>query len=478
MSRTSRQTSLYLTVNLILLLREFNHSVKFNKAGTLSNQTLNQSSRNLNQSGGNRTSYGRLLISRIFLSTVVIAKSAYIYIGKDLWKGFVGYIYIYIYIYNPQRSYRKGFALKGIQQHVIKMNNPSTIGPDELLTVRFPDLKENQVIIPGTRKLTFNIFLSGTDANRTLVGNLGRNIIRKLVKFEGNEIISTDDYDILYSYYECCKRTTKRRSAVFQGIVEAGGQTENAIKHRVNAGDKASNASDETLASIFDNKFCIPLDFQILESSLPLYQYGLGRRLTYELTFADYFDVIKASNPDASYMISNISQEFDTVTNASLASQIRTEYTKSSTLYDRILRARIISINNSDTSFSVDINSLLKSLEGVLHIFTKERSATKFNRDTEEFFNPKISKVDVTVKGLPDELYVQNMEYRHQCDEIMKHFGEGRLKEAGAIQKDQQLHNINIALYYTDKYALSLDFRTIDDNRRPKLGHPLRTNRM
>ena len=35
--------------------------------------------------------------------------------------------------------------------------------------------------------------------NRTLVGNLGRNIIRKLVvKLEGNEIISTDDYDILY----------------------------------------------------------------------------------------------------------------------------------------------------------------------------------------------------------------------------------------------------------------------------------------
>ena len=103
---------------------------------------------------------------------------------------------------NPQRSYRKGFALKGLRQHIIKTNNPSTIGPDELLTIRFPDLKENQVIIPGTTKLTFNITLAGTDVNRTLVGNLGRNIIRKLVvKLEGNEIISIDDYNILYSYY-------------------------------------------------------------------------------------------------------------------------------------------------------------------------------------------------------------------------------------------------------------------------------------
>ena len=118
---------------------------------------------------------------------------------------------------------------------------------------------------------------------------------------------------------------------------------------------------------------------------------------------------------------------------------------KSSILYDRIRRARIIPLNNSDMSFSVDINSPSKSLKGVLLIFTKERSATKFTRDTEEFFNPKTMKVEVTVEGVPDELYAQNMEYRHQYDEIVKHFPEGWLKEAGTIQKDLQLHNVNRA---------------------------------
>ena len=375
---------------------------------------------------------------------------------------------------NPQRSYRKGFALKGLRQHIIKTNNPSTIGPGELLTVHFPDLKENQVIIPSTTKLTFNVSLAGTDVNRTLVGKLGRNIIRKpVVKLEGNEIISTDDYDVLYSYYDCWKCTNERLNAVFQGIVEADSQTGNAIKHRINAGDKANNAKDQTVASIYDNRFCIPLDFEILESSLPLYQYGLGSHLTYELTFADYSDVIKSTDPDATYKISNVSLEFDTITNASLASQIRTEYVKSSILYDRILRAHMIPLNNSNMSFSIDINSPSKSLKGVLLIFTKERSATKFTRDTEEFFNPKIMKVEVTVKGVPNELYAQNMEYRHQYDEIVKHFAEGWLKEAGAIQKDLQLHSVNIASFYTDKYALWLDFRTIDNNRLHGLGRRL-----
>ena len=367
---------------------------------------------------------------------------------------------------NPQRSYRKNFALKGLHQHIIKTNNPSTIGPDELLMVYFHDLKENQVIIPSTTKLTFNIFLVGTDVNRTLVGSLGRNIIRKLVvKLEGNEIVSIDDYDILYSYYDCWKCKTERLNAVFQGIVEADGQTENAIKHQINATDKANNAKDQTVASIYNYRFCITLDFEVLESSLPLYQYGLGSCLTYELTFADYSDVIKSTDSDASYTISNISLEFDTIINAILASQIRTEYMKSSILYDRILRACIIPLNNSDTSFSIDINSPTKSLKGVLPIFTKERSATKFTRDTEELFNSKITKVEVTVEGVPNELYAQNMEYRHQYDEMVKHFAEGRLKESGAIQKDLQLHNVNIASYYTDNYALWLDFRTIDDNR-------------
>ena len=65
------------------------------------------------------------------------------------------------------------------------------------------------------------------------------------------------------------------------------------------------------------------------------------------------------------------------------------------------------------------------------------------------------------MEGMPNKLYAQNMEYRHQYDEIVKHFAEDQLKEAGWVQKDQQLHNINIASYYTNKYALWLDFRSM-----------------
>ena len=81
------------------------------------------------------------------------------------------------------------------------------------------------------------------------------------MKAKGNEIISIDDYDVLFSYYDCWKTATERRNTIFQGIVEADSQTENAIKQRINATNKANDAKDQTVASIYDNRFCIPLDF-------------------------------------------------------------------------------------------------------------------------------------------------------------------------------------------------------------------------
>ena len=57
--------------------------------------------------------------------------------------------------------------------------------------------------------LSFNIELSSTaDPNRTLVSNISRAVVRKLaVKFEGNEILSIDDFDI----FACYRRQPQKR---------------------------------------------------------------------------------------------------------------------------------------------------------------------------------------------------------------------------------------------------------------------------
>ena len=76
----------------------------------------------------------------------------------------------------------------------------------------------------------------------------------------------------------------------------------------------------------------------------PLYQYGLGSRLIYELTTADYSDVLKLI-----LMLIRI-------------------------CYDRILRSHIIPLKKSDTSFSGDVNSPSGSLKGVVcHSFLQKK---------------------------------------------------------------------------------------------------------
>ena len=121
---------------------------------------------------------------------------------------------------------------------------------------------------------SFNIELTSVlDANRTLVSNIGRAIVKKLaVKFEGNEIMSMDNFDVFACYRDLWKSKSEKRNAIHQGIISTDSCTENCIKLRINAGDKSTgNAQDKAIADVYGNKFIIPLDFEMLDSAAPYY---------------------------------------------------------------------------------------------------------------------------------------------------------------------------------------------------------------
>ena len=208
-----------------------------------------------------------------------------------------------------ERSLRTLKGIKGTRQKVIVTHNPSKIDQNQELLVRFPNLGSDDVIIPGTANLSFNIELTSTaDANRTLVSNIGRAIIKKLaVKFEEKEIMSVDDFDVLACYRDLWKTKSEKRNAIRQGIISTDGCTENCVKLRINAGNKdATNTQDKAIADAYGNKFIIPLDFEMLDSAVPYYQAGLRNRLCYELTFNDNNRATKSvvsspKVPDAKY---------------------------------------------------------------------------------------------------------------------------------------------------------------------------------
>ena len=76
------------------------------------------------------------------------------------------------------------------------------------------------------------------------------------------------------------------------------------------------------------------------------------------------------------------------------------------------------------------------------------------------------------MEGKPNQLYAQGMRSFKQYDEICKYFTEGKQRDSDAneIQKNLQLYDLNLKEHLTDRYALWLDFRTIDENELHGMG--------
>ena len=75
-----------------------------------------------------------------------------------------------------------------------------------------------------------------------------------------------------------------------------------------------------------------------------------------------------------------------------------------------------------------------------------------FGRNSEFYYNPRITKVQVTVEGIPTQLYAQGMLPYQQRDEIVK----------GFACKDS---STDMSTYYQNRYGLWLDFRSNDDQK-------------
>ena len=78
----------------------------------------------------------------------------------------------------------------------------SDASPGETLYVRVPKLNEDEVLVPGSLGLRFDIDISGGHANNYLVQNVSRALVsRMVIKFAGTDLQNTDGYD-LYKIYE------------------------------------------------------------------------------------------------------------------------------------------------------------------------------------------------------------------------------------------------------------------------------------
>ena len=85
---------------------------------------------------------------------------------------------------------------------------------------------------------------------------------------------------------------------------------------------------------------------------------------------------------------------------------------------------------------------------------------------TGDFVNPKITKVEMTIEGVPSQFYSQGMWQYQQWNEINKYFALTSKRDKGTdkVAKDLYFSDTNIEKYLTKSFALWLDLRSTDDN--------------
>ena len=330
--------------------------------------------------------------------------------------------------------------------------NPTSANPGETLYVSVPKLANNEVIVPGSLALVFDINLkvTGAHANNHLVQNVSRALVDKLiVKFASTIIQDTTAYGIYKTYEDLFLSKDERENMLREGI-----QSVALNKLRSGAGDKDdSDAGRNTLNAVYGTKYRINLDHPILTDHGVFYPQALFNDLVFELTLAAAHEVVNGSDgTKLGYKLENIQLEYEVIRSQTLAVEAVSMYNSGKEFaYDLVMREKVVSIpRGSKTHVNLWVNPQRISLKGLLLLFINHYQVGA--RDTEHYFNPNITKVKVTVNGVPNRVYNEGLNGSDMWQELTRHFKPSTNGRP----------NMTLAKYLTDnKFGLWIDLRSM-----------------
>ena len=335
--------------------------------------------------------------------------------------------------------------------------NPTEANPGETLYVSVPKLATNEVIVAGCLALVFNINLklTGAHANNFLVQNVSRALVDKfVVKFAATTLQDTDGYNIYKTFEDLFLSRDERENMLREGI-----QSVDLCRIRSDAGDKKTSGVDEenALNTVYGTKYRINLDHPILTDHGVFYPQALYNDLVFELTLAPAHQVVKGATSanKLGYKLENIQMEYEVIRSKTLADEaMRTYRSGKEFAFDLVMREKVVTITRgSDTRLNLRVNPQRLSLKGILLLFISPYTAG--NRDSEYYFNPDITKVKVTVNGVPNRVYNEGISGSDMWKELTRHFNPS--PKSGRP-------NMTLAKYLSgNKFGLWIDLRSMAD---------------
>ena len=155
----------------------------------------------------------------------------------------------------------------------------------------------------------------------------------------------------------------------------------------------------------------------------PVYPYGLKEDLIIrlELNFSEKV-ILCTGDISATYKLSDILLEYDAVSDEPYATIIGEMYTGTTSIpYTKVTSIHYQTLFKKDTTWKIDLNKIFVRLfQGLLLLFLDKRE--DFVNKNQEFYNPSIKKILITINGMPHQLFAAGLQARDIYPEIKKFF--------------------------------------------------------
>ena len=349
---------------------------------------------------------------------------------------------------DPNRTSKQPLLKAESTLHRITLT-PSNVSPGETLYVNIPKLSGNNVIVPGSVGLTFNLVVDGDDKN-TLVNNVGRNLVSSFkVSIGGETIQDTKRYDLFLTYQDLFLSDEDRGRRLRQGISSAS-----IRKMRAPASDApTSPATEVALGKIYSNKYLIPIGHPILDDHGAFYPRDLNDTLMFEITIAQVKDIVVWSDDTKApkFTMKNLELEYSCISSDYLAGEASSAYSIGKGFhYENVFLHKTFEISKAnDSVINEHVNVPRRSMTGILCLFNDRPAAG--TRDSEKFINPDIESVSININGMPNKLYSKNMLVTDLYDSMLK-----RMDPVGDAV-------LPLSFYTKNEYGLWIDLRTFPD---------------
>ena len=351
---------------------------------------------------------------------------------------------------DPNRMPKQPFGLKAESTLQRTTFTPSSANPGETLYVNIPKLSGNNVIVPGSVRLSFNLVVTG-HANNTVVNNIGRNLVSNFkVELGGETLQDTKRYDLFMSYHDLFLSTNDRNKRLKQGI-----SSENMRRLRTAAGDAVtSDANEVALGKIYSTRYHIPINHPILDDHGVFHPRSLRETLKFEITLASVTDIVHYTDDSTppTYSLKNLELEYMSISSDYLSQEAASAYAAGKGFfYENVLLHKTLEISKPDDSvINEHVNVPRRSMTGILCLFND--AITAGTRDSEKFINPAMLSVAININGMPNKLYSKEMNVTDFYDSMMK-----RMEPVGehAVQP--------LSFYAGNMFGLWIDLRTFPD---------------